>query len=126
VSALSTANLYDDYEPRFHRADIDTHLGTHAGAAPRLTEVSELRSPETDWVDEPPCSNTDPEIFFPGRGELARAAEAKAICAGCDRRVRCLEFALSVPAADDWGVWGGTTEDERKRIRKARARGLAA
>lgn len=74
------------------------------------------------------CVGTDPEIFYPaeGGGQFL-AHEAKAVCATCPAatRSRCLEYALSLPASADHGVWGGTTESERNEIRKERTRGLA-
>lgn len=63
------------------------------------------------------CAETDPELFFPDKGGSARAA--KSICMTCEVRVPCLEDAL---ANDErFGVWGGTTERDRRKIRKDRA-----
>jgi hypothetical protein len=42
---------------------------------------------------------------------------AKQICSECQFIQPCLEYALT---ADVYGVWGGTTEKERKEIRRAR------
>lgn len=64
----------------------------------------------------PPCADS-PEVFFPSKGASPKAA--KAICAGCDIRDKCLEEALSGPF-DLSGVWGGTTEEERRKIRRGR------
>ncbi len=48
-------------------------------------------------------------------------ARAKAVCAGCPVRAECLEFAL---ANDErWGVWGGTSERQRRAMRAVRVRG---
>jgi len=52
-----------------------------------------------------------------GRG-LCQIAEAKAVCAYCPVRADCLGYALAT--GQDAGVWGGTTEDERRQIRSAR------
>jgi WhiB family redox-sensing transcriptional regulator len=57
-------------------------------------------------------------VFFPDTEELAE--EAKAICAACPVRVSCLEYAITVRERD--GVWGGTTERERRRIIRQRRR----
>ena len=68
-----------------------------------------------DWWDSASCREADPDLFFPvssagaGRDEVARA---KAICAGCQVRRQCLQFALATHQAH--GVWGGTTEEERR------------
>ena len=63
------------------------------------------------------CGQTDPELFFPEKGGSVRAA--KAVCAGCPVRAECLEYAL---AHDErYGVWGGTSERERRRLKAAAA-----
>jgi WhiB family redox-sensing transcriptional regulator len=64
------------------------------------------------------CSQTDPGLFFSDSTE--DTAAAKRVCAGCPVRVRCLERAME--ADERWGVWGGTSEDERQRLRAARDR----
>ena len=75
----------------------------------------------------PPCSEASPDIFFPEEvedenGKLISAtytyeSEAKAICVGCPYRVACLVSALRT---NDVGIWGGTTETERRRIKRER------
>lgn len=73
------------------------------------------RGARRDWWQAAACRGADPDIFFPvtglgpGRDEGARA---KAVCAGCRVRRQCLQFALATHQAH--GVWGGTTEDERR------------
>lgn len=77
-----------------------------------------------DWDAHPgrSCANVDPEVFFPDdRGDGGRA---KAICATCPVRVDCAEFAISQPNLS--GIWGGTSYKERARIRRQRAKELAA
>lgn len=69
------------------------------------------------WRDAAACQRTSPSIFYPTEGDYAAVDAAKAICAGCPVREACLDDAL---AHRDSGVWGGTTEDERERIRRAR------
>jgi WhiB family redox-sensing transcriptional regulator len=73
------------------------------------------RQARRDWWREAACRTADPEIFFPvsapgaGRDEVARAKE---VCAACRVRRQCLQFALATHQAH--GVWGGTTEEERR------------
>jgi WhiB family redox-sensing transcriptional regulator len=62
------------------------------------------------------CNGVDPDLFFPERGQSTD--EAKAVCAGCEVRVECLEFALV--HGEKFGIWGGASERERRRMRKAR------
>lgn len=75
------------------------------------------------WMIEGRCAEVDPELFFADYPGDKHAFVAKTICANCEVRDTCLEFALTVLAVDDFGVWGGTTENERKRIR-AQRRGI--
>ncbi|HWG65244.1 MAG TPA: WhiB family transcriptional regulator [Streptosporangiaceae bacterium] len=76
---------------------------------------------DTDWRDLAACAQADPELFFPiGTSGPARhqVDDAKKICHGCPVRVNCLRWALE--RGEDAGVWGGTTEDERRVLRLAR------
>ena len=58
------------------------------------------------------CAQTDPELFFPEKGGSVR--EAKAVCARCPVRAQCLEHALA--HGERFGVWGGLSERERRRL----------
>jgi WhiB family transcriptional regulator, redox-sensing transcriptional regulator len=71
------------------------------------------------WLDRAACRDSDPEQFFPVSGEQVKAAEAKAICAGCQVRDRCLELAVTAAGGidADHGVFGGTLPGERSRLR---------
>jgi WhiB family redox-sensing transcriptional regulator len=71
---------------------------------------------EWDWRKHGNCLGVDPDLFFPERGASTR--EAKAVCQGCAVRDECLEHALSRP--EKFGIWGGLSERERRRIRRAR------
>jgi len=63
------------------------------------------------------CSQTDPEAFFPEKGGSTR--EAKKICSGCEVKAECLEYAL---ANDErFGIWGGLSERERRRLKRRAA-----
>lgn len=61
------------------------------------------------------CRGLDPDLFFPERG--ASLAPAKAVCATCPVTEACLEYALE---HHEPGVWGGTGDIERRRIRRER------
>ena len=69
-----------------------------------------------DWRDEAACVGLDTNIFFPVTD--ADAHHAKAVCASCPVREECLEWAIATRQSD--GVWGGLTEDERRRLRRRR------
>jgi WhiB family redox-sensing transcriptional regulator len=69
------------------------------------------------WQDYANCLGVDPDLFFPERGVPTR--EAKAVCSGCVVREECLEYALA--NGEKHGIWGGTSERERRGIRRQRA-----
>jgi WhiB family transcriptional regulator, redox-sensing transcriptional regulator len=69
---------------------------------------------EQGWQDRALCAETDPEAFFPEKGGSTR--EAKRICTGCEVRAECLEFALGND--ERFGIWGGLSERERRRLRR--------
>jgi WhiB family transcriptional regulator, redox-sensing transcriptional regulator len=75
-----------------------------------------LSAPDDDWRLDALCAETDPEAFFPEKGGSTR--EAKKVCTGCSVRAECLEAAL---ANDErFGIWGGLSERERRRLRLQR------
>lgn len=74
-----------------------------------------------DWRHEASCRDVDPELFFPigaSGPALAQIAAAKTICEMCSVHDPCLEWALET--AQDAGIWGGLTEDERRARRRTR------
>jgi WhiB family redox-sensing transcriptional regulator len=69
---------------------------------------------ELSWQERSLCAQTDPEAFFPEKGGSTR--EAKKVCVGCEVRSECLEYAL---ANDErFGIWGGLSERERRKLKK--------
>ena len=84
---------------------------------PERYEVPPATSDATaddQWQERGLCAQTDPEAFFPEKGGSTR--EAKRICMGCEVRDRCLEYAL---AHDErFGIWGGLSERERRRLKR--------
>ncbi|MDZ7674963.1 MAG: WhiB family transcriptional regulator [Acidimicrobiales bacterium] len=78
-----------------------------------------------EWRKHAACSDTDPNLFFPvgtTGPALDQIASAKAVCRTCDVQDLCLEYAISTN--QDSGVWGGTSEEERRQMRRARQRRL--
>lgn len=74
---------------------------------------------ETAWMALANCAGVDPDLFFPERGEST--ASAKDVCRGCVVRTECLEYALI--NGEKFGIWGGLSERERRRIRRSRSQG---
>jgi WhiB family redox-sensing transcriptional regulator len=84
-----------------------------------------LLDAERAWQERANCLGVDPDLFFPERGASTR--EAKAVCWGCEVRGDCLEYALR--HGEKFGIWGGLSERERRRVRRQRAierRGVAS
>ena len=69
------------------------------------------------WQDRALCAQTDPEAFFPEKGGSVR--EAKAVCRSCEVRIECLDYALENDIR--FGIWGGTSERERRQLRRSAA-----
>lgn len=75
-----------------------------------------------DWRVRAACRDSAPDLFFPiGATGLAleQIEAAKAVCARCPVRTECLEFALETN--QEAGVWGGTSEEERRHLRRERS-----
>lgn len=99
----------------FRRRDIRT-------APPVLPGVRANAPGHEDqaWRTHASCHGSDPELFFPiaKTGEaVLQIQAAKAVCASCPSRGSCLEFALATNQQS--GIWGGTTEEERRRVRRS-------
>lgn len=89
--------------------------GYRAEGAVSLWELLNLGDQEaTDWMRFGLCAQTDPEAFYPDRGE--NATSAKTVCAGCPVRAECLAYALE--HGERFGVWGGLSERERRVLRR--------
>ncbi len=90
-------------------------MRTPSAGAPGLTDR---------WREHAACRSSDPELFFPvgSTGPVLEEIEAaKKVCESCPARQPCLQFALDTN--QDTGIWGGTTEEERRRIRRSRRAG---
>ena len=88
-----------------------------------------LGSADYSWRIDAICKDTDPELFFPvgttGQA-LLQIDRAKQVCDECPVKIECLDFAIETN--QDSGIWGGTSEEERRQIRRqiaARKKALA-
>jgi WhiB family transcriptional regulator, redox-sensing transcriptional regulator len=68
-----------------------------------------------DW-ESAACRECDPEVWFPASRAQAAAKPAKQVCRGCELVDACKERALAT--GEEYGIWGGLTEDERRRLRR--------
>ena len=101
-------------EPRFTRAE--TVIYRQRGPKLRRTLVVSVK--EIVWRELGACRGLEAAMFYPDDDDLA--LEAKAVCAGCDVRIACLEHALQ--AREKAGIWGVATERERRRMIRQRRR----
>ena len=69
---------------------------------------------ELEWQENALCAQTDPEAFFPEKGGSTR--EAKKVCLSCEVRQECLEYAMTND--ERFGIWGGLSERERRKLRR--------
>jgi WhiB family redox-sensing transcriptional regulator len=85
--------------------------------SPYLRVFPAALAEDLTWQDLALCAETDPEAFFPEKGGSTR--EPKRVCRSCEVRPECLAYALEHDIR--WGIWGGTSELERRRLRRAAA-----
>ena len=71
-----------------------------------------------DWTLDALCAQVDPELFFPEKGGSTR--EAIAVCRSCEVRAECLQAALD--NEERFGIWGGLSERQRRRLARTEPR----
>lgn len=79
-----------------------------------MSAIAQIADLWPAWQFHAACLGSDPDLFFPERGESTK--EAKAICATCPVKAECMEYATS--GVEKFGIWGGTSERERRAKRK--------
>ncbi|MCI6575023.1 MAG: WhiB family transcriptional regulator [Actinomycetaceae bacterium] len=92
------------------RGIFDLGYGTVEGASDR------------SWMEDALCAQTDPDIFYPEKG--GSTAPATSVCNNCLVRAQCLEYAIANDIRH--GIWGGTSDNDRKRIARERRMGHTA
>lgn len=93
-----------------------------------MTDLPSRHPDPDEWMTRRACAGVDPDIFFPVGPQGPRSAEveaaiyapAKAICAGCEVRIDCLDYAIA--NREHHGVWGGLNEAERRKVINHRRR----
>ena len=89
------------------------------------TAIFEAMPKLPEWIADAPCSQTAPELFFPEPHESgANVALAKQVCAACPVRQECLEWALD--RGEKFGIYGGLTSTQRRKVLRQRAKEAAA
>jgi WhiB family redox-sensing transcriptional regulator len=99
-------------------------------AGGRISQLVENRLPAPiaenyEWQSKAVCRNVDPEIFFlPDNSRMGdrtrRINAAKEICKTCPVISECLAYALDIK--ETYGIYGGMSEEERRRILLRRGR----
>jgi WhiB family transcriptional regulator, redox-sensing transcriptional regulator len=79
-----------------------------------IEDAGDAGGEDAGWQDRALCAQTDPEAFFPEKGGSTR--EAKKVCRGCEVRAECLGYALEHD--ERFGIWGGLSERERRRLKR--------
>jgi WhiB family transcriptional regulator, redox-sensing transcriptional regulator len=74
-----------------------------------------------EWHGRGLCVGDDPDVFFPSHGDLG--TQARQIRAACAVRDDCLKYVID---ADEFGIWGGLDQDERRNLRRRQRRREAA
>jgi WhiB family transcriptional regulator, redox-sensing transcriptional regulator len=64
------------------------------------------------WFEQAACAGTDPDAWYPAKGEASRAA--KRVCARCPVTAECLDYALATNQTH--GIWGGLSVMQRRRL----------
>lgn len=82
----------------------------------------DLSTAAAEWMHDGLCAQTDPDAFYPNNGQPT--APAKRVCVGCPVTGDCLAYALA--HNERFGVWGGTSERQRRAMRRRTAEGRAA
>jgi WhiB family redox-sensing transcriptional regulator len=85
-----------------------------------LATSAALAAADLGWRRRAACRDTDPDLFFPvgtTGAALVQIDQAKAVCEICHVKAECLQFALATN--QDSGIWGGTSEEERRKLRRA-------
>lgn len=82
--------------------------------------LGELFASTAEWHDQANCLGLDTELFFPEIGHSRDTIAIKEICTNCVVRQECLNYALN--AGEKFGIWGGYSEKDRRRMRGARMR----
>lgn len=86
-----------------------------------MTAIIRIDVSPMPWADQAACRGVNPELFFPA--QHTPSGEAKAVCATCPVATECLDYALD--NREVFGVWGGTSEKQRRLIRRDRRRTAA-
>lgn len=110
-AAMLRASEYGDQGDRLNFVIPGTRVTSGRGQLVGRSFVPEYVVTDPDSEARPACMDVDPETFFPAPGDKKTADYAKAVCRSCPVRPRCQDQG----DGNTFGVWGGLTEQERRR-----------
>lgn len=82
-----------------------------------MSEIFRFATSDLSWMDLGACAEVGDDFWFLEKGASNR--EAKRVCANCEVRAECLEYALETDQG--FGIWGGLSEPERRRLKREAA-----
>lgn len=125
LTLTQQANIQRQHEAGAEVRDLARAHGVSAQTIYRAIRRTDERdgesipAPETDdWRDRAACRGTNPDIFYPSDSSPEGAEMARRICDSCTVREPCLAYALATNQTD--GIWAGTSDRQRRRIRSQR------
>ncbi|MDM4722779.1 WhiB family transcriptional regulator [Micromonospora sp. WMMA1363] len=83
-------------------------------------DIYDLLAAAEEWQERAQCPQTDPEAFYPDKGGSPDVA--KRVCRRCEVRTECLEYALDND--ERYGIWGGLSERERRKLKRRTTRAV--
>ena len=91
-------------------------IGPGRGGIPLVSPLLmfNLTNEQAEWAPRGACRGMDPGTFFPDRGQ--NVGHVKAICHTCEVEKECLDYAVT--SRQVFGIWGGTSERERRNMRR--------
>ena len=114
VISRSSAQTGNQHDAVFDEVTSWQYVEPVRASSDAIALVTDDDNAELSWQERALCAQTDPEAFFPEKGGSTR--EAKKVCVSCDVRPECLEYALEHD--ERFGIWGGMSERERRRLKK--------
>jgi hypothetical protein len=96
---------------------VDFGMPPHSESTPEVRDMTNnYDRAAMAWIAKAACLGSGIEKIFPGRGELNKVDAIKAVCSVCPVREDCLEYAIV--NAELFGIWGGMTEMDRRKMRR--------
>lgn len=113
---MSKLSTWDTKEFSCVNEEVETYDDPHQTWK---NHIYDLNRKKRRWKKRGNCASLSPKDMFPVKAER-QTEVANKICKGCSTQVDCLYFAIT--SKEEFGVWGGMTEQQRKTIHKSLAK----